>query len=234
MTKVKPKGGRPPHEAPETVGDLRRLSRAQVMRFLGIPPATLDAWRRAGLPDHRGRFDAAGVVAWLREQWRRERAANTAAPSAELEGWRRARRQREELALDEARGRLVPRTDVQEFVGMAILTAKGRLFGLVTKAAAQLAHLAPRAEFEVERVLRAEVHDVCDAFARSMHPADHGLEWPPKNTGTAAPSPTPPPPAATTEPLVESPGTEPDGDENDSSTPADEAGNTTKNEETNR
>lgn len=47
----------------------RALSRKQLAEAVGVPPTTIDAWRRAGAPrlaDGRFRLDA--VVAWLRRR----------------------------------------------------------------------------------------------------------------------------------------------------------------------
>lgn len=218
MTKAKPKGGRPPHEAPKTVADLRRLSRAQVVRFLGVAPATLDAWRRAGLPDRRGRFDVAEVVAWLREQWRQERAANAAAPSVELERWRRARADSAELARDEARARLVDREEVVTLASVAVTGCRARLLGLIKRVASRLGGFFPNGHAIVEAELEAEVHDALRALAGGMDrmPGSDGAATAALAVATA--NTTPPPPAATTEPLGATPGIEPDAAENDNET----------------
>jgi hypothetical protein len=220
MTKAKPKGGRPPHKLPATVADLRRMSRAQVVRSLNIPPATLDGWRRAGLPDDRGRFDAAGIVAWLREQWRQERAANAAAPSVELEAWRKARREHEELRLAEARARLVDRQEVVDLASVAITGCRARLLGLIKRVASRLGGFFPNGHAVVEAELEAEVHDALRSLAAGMDrmPGSEGAAT--AALDAATPNPTTPitTPAATTEPLGASPGTEPDDAENDSST----------------
>jgi hypothetical protein len=201
MTKAKPKGGRPPHKLPATVADLRRMSRAQVVRSLNIPPATLDGWRRAGLPEDRGRFDVAAIVAWLREQWRQERAANAAQPSPQLERLRAARADSAELARDEARARLVDRAEVVALASVAITGCRSRLLGLIKRVASRLGGFFPNGHAIVEAELEAEVYDALRSLAAGMDrmPGSDGAAS--ATLAAATPSTTPPaPPAAATDP----------------------------------
>lgn len=234
------RGGRPPapsrtiQQAAET-----GLTRQELATLCRLPATTIDGWRRRGCPTiGSGRFDLGSVLQWVRMQAAEQAVASrtTEASDKALADWRGARAAREELRLAHDRGEVVDRNEVVEFASRTVLATRNRLLLATKKLTARLGPLAgPNGFAIVEDALHAEVVEILNDFARGLDdvPAAEGAASAALDAATT--TATPPPPAATTEPLAASPGTEPDGAENDSSTPADDAGNIpTENEETNR
>ena len=191
--------------------------------MLGLTGPALDGMVRRGCPRNRnGTFDLPAVA-----QWQRQNAMETAA-MARTDGnsekalaiWRTCRAAREKLALDRDRGEVVERAEVVEFAGRAVLAVRQRLNDACTKLPPIL--VGARDEYEVQEVLQAEVDAICESFARGMgstHDDEHAHDEAARSTaGTTAPAPT-----ATNHIDGETPGAEPDDDDEDQR-PADVAG----------
>lgn len=192
MTKQKKTKKPGPEAVRDAVAIIRKhgLSAGELVALFDLSQSWVTRARRADLPTVRnGRHDPAAVLAWIRARESEKPPPAAREDSKTMERWRSARADVAEIERELRLGQLVPRAEVAEAMGMACLVAKNRLFNAVTKVASQCSHLAPRAEFEVERVLRAEVIEVCEAFSRSMHPADYGYRWPPED-GASTPTAT--------------------------------------------
>ncbi len=194
MTKQKKTKKPGPEAVRDAVALIRRhgLSAGELVALFDLSQSWVTRARRADLPTMRsGRHDPAAVLAWIRAREAEKPPPAAREDSKTMERWRSARADVAEIERALRLGQLVRRDEVVEAMGMSSLTCKNRLFASVTKVASQCSHLAPRAEFEVERILRAEVTDICNDFARSMDPRDYGYRWPPQDgdAATAATNP---------------------------------------------
>ena len=149
---------------------LETINRTELAKLLGYSTKAVDNWRLRGLPhDTTGRFptyNVADVVAWLRARDVEEAVASGKRPDGaiDLEELRKrkalADTEISELALEEARGQVVPFTIVIEEVEDCFLRIRSKLLSMKTRYAGRWARIstAPKMKAAVE----AAVFEILD------------------------------------------------------------------------
>lgn len=181
-------------EAP--IGDDRgRLTTVQFAGYLGVTRATLDEWRRAGMPcdveqggDGRKRrlYHPPTIKAWLRAQGNHKRADTIAGPEGSTAPASDASRdvadvradilradlrrkladaEKREHELAERRGIYLLASDVQAGRIRRIAALRASLCAIPARVAAALAH---RDERHIERVLAEEIERTLRTFAEEQ------------------------------------------------------------------
>jgi hypothetical protein len=201
MTTQPRRPGRPAAPSPTlAVASRRGVHRTQLAELFGVPPSTVDGWRRAGCPRlSDGRFRPASVLAWLRRRDEAKVAAGAARKQrgqwTELAARALAQSRLHELA--QKRADFLTRQEVVEGWAKRCFAFRAAATVLPPVLAARCANSPADV---VEREAMAVVREMLLAFVRRAAPARQQSE-----VDQPATEPNPSAPPAGTSPTANGP-----------------------------
>lgn len=150
---------------PDPEGGRFLLSSEYTARFFGVTPRTLLDWEKKGAPKaSRGWWDPKAIMEW-REGSANSGVDNLTAKKLKAEviykEAKAAREQRMNLILE---GEYVPLADIEDEWARRVTEVKSGLLALTNKIAGQITD--PDIRLEVEQVIRDEVYELLEQYAR--------------------------------------------------------------------
>jgi len=140
-------------------------TQAEAAAHFGVHERTFRTWLAAGCPGRPGAYDLSAIADWRRDQQAPDKASETTHRARLLE----IRVEKERLALDEARGRLLPLEELQRWVRRYAGELRARIEQLPDVLLAELPPKQPRRALSAARQrLRRAVDDLCQTIADAV------------------------------------------------------------------
>jgi len=160
---------------PKAVPPLDTVNRPALAKLLGVSIKTVDSWRSRGVPEvktPRGfAFVVADVVKWLQERSAELAIASGKRPDGAIDlqdlKERRAQADTElaELALEEARGEVIPRDIALEVFGDALTRLRSKILAIPSRYAGRWVKIKTAAKLKI--ALREASLEILDELTSS-------------------------------------------------------------------